>query len=73
MNINMSIDDNFSSFIDEETGLAIFVDSFDNHEFDVRIGTTDESESMGTISANNNAELNEKILLLVKKYQEKSL
>jgi hypothetical protein len=71
MKINMSIQDNFSSLIDEESGLAIFVDSFDNHEFDVRIGSVNESVAMGSITANNDAELNEKIASLLKIYKEK--
>jgi len=65
MNLNMSVEDNFSSYIDEKTGLAIFVDSFDNHEFEVRIGSAAESVSMGTITAKNNEELNKSILELV--------
>lgn len=72
MEINMSIKDNFSSYIDEKTGLSIFVDSFDNQEFEVRIGTTDESISMGTIKANTDEELNKSITELVKKYKENS-
>lgn len=72
MNINMSVEDNFSSYIDEKTGLAIFVDSFDNHDFEVRIGSTDESVSMGTITADNDEELNRCILELVEKYKENS-
>ena len=72
MNINMSVEDNFSSYIDKKTGLAIFVDSFDNHDFEVRIGSTDESVSMGTITAENDEELNRRILELVEKYKENS-
>lgn len=67
--LNMSINDNFSSYIDENTGIAIFVDSFDNKEFEVRIGSTSESISMGTIEANNDEELNAKVLQLFEKYQ----
>jgi len=72
MNINMSIEDNFSSYIDDKTGLSIFVDSFDNHEFEVRIGSTDESVSMGSVTATSDDELNNKILELVEKYKENS-
>jgi hypothetical protein len=68
----MSVEDNFSSYIDEKTGLSVFVDTFDNHEFEVRIGTKDESKSMGTITAENDAELNKNISELVKKYKENS-
>ena len=56
----MSNEDNLSSCIDEKTGLSIFVDSFDNHEFEVRIGSTDESASMGSITATSDNELNKK-------------
>jgi len=72
MNINMSVEDDFSSYIDEKTGLSVFVDTFDNREFEVRIGTKDESKSMGTITAENDAELNKNISELVKKYKENS-
>lgn len=66
MKLNMSIEDNFSSCIDEETGIAVFVDSFDNQEFDVRIGSIEESTPMGTITAKGDEELNNKILALLK-------
>jgi len=72
MNINMSIEDNFSSYIDKKTGLSIFIDSFDNHEFEVRIGSTDESVSMGSVTATSDDELNKKVLELVEKYKENS-
>lgn len=65
----MSIEDDSSSCIDEETGIAVFVDSFDNQEFDVRIGSIDESTPMGTITAKTDEELNKKILELLEKYQ----
>ena len=70
MNINMSVKDNFSSYFDEVTGLAIIVDSFDNHQFEVRIGSVDNSVSMGSITATNNEELNNHILKLVAKYKK---
>jgi hypothetical protein len=69
MKLNMSIEDNFSSYIDEETGIAIFVDSFDNKEFEVRIGSLDDSVPMGTVSAATNEELNKKVLALFVKFQ----
>ena len=37
MKFDMSIEDNFASFIDKKTGKAVFVDSFDNKVFEVRI------------------------------------
>ena len=69
MNLKMSVDDNFSSYIDEKTGVAIFVDSFDNKEFEVRIGSVSDSISMGTVTATSDAELNTKVLELFEKYQ----
>ncbi len=69
MKLDLSIADNFSSCIDEESGIAIFVDSFDNHEFEVRIGTLDESTSVGTIVANSDEELRNKVLALYNKFQ----
>lgn len=69
MNLNMSIDDNSSSYIDNTTGIAIFVDSFDNKEFEVRIGSISETVSMGTVIASTNDELNKKVLELFEKYQ----
>lgn len=70
MKLSMSIDDNFSSYIDSETGVSIFVDTFDNSEFDVRIGTIEESVSVGTIKAASDAELNERVVALYNKYKE---
>ncbi|MAR89312.1 MAG: hypothetical protein SV765_17945 [Pseudomonadota bacterium] len=61
MNFNMSIEDNFASFIDESSGVAVFVDSFDNHEFEVRIGTIEDSKSVGVIHATTSEELNKKL------------
>ena len=69
MNFNMSIEDNFASFIDEDTGQAVFVDSFDNEEFDVRIGTLSESERVGSIVAHSTEELNKKLAELYQKFQ----
>ena len=36
---DMHIDQNYASFYNPESGYAVFVDSFDNEEFDVRVGT----------------------------------
>lgn len=70
MNLGMTVGDNFSSYIDPESGLSIFVDTFDNVEFDVRIGTIEESVSVGSIQASSDVELNEKVLELYKSYKE---
>lgn len=69
MNFNMSIEDNFASFIDENSGVAVFVDSFDNNEFEVRIGTIEDSESVGVIHATTSDELNRKLADLFKMHQ----
>ena len=42
MKFDMSITDNYASFIDRDSGVAVFVDSFYNQEFEVRIGTINE-------------------------------
>ena len=65
----MSVSDNFSSYIDQKTGVAIFIDGFDNEEFEVRIGSTSDSVSMDTITASTDEELNRKVLELYEKYQ----
>lgn len=36
---DMQLNQNYASFYHPETGKAVFVDSFDNEEFDIRIGT----------------------------------
>ena len=69
MNFDMSIDDNYASFIDSNTGISVFVDSFDNNEFEVRIGTIESSEPAGTIVASTTEELNQKLEELFKKHQ----
>jgi hypothetical protein len=69
MIFNMSIEDNFASFIDESSGVAVFVDSFDNNEFEVRIGTIEDSESVGVIHATTSEELNKKLADLFKAHQ----
>lgn len=69
MKFNMSIEDNFASFIDDKSGVAVFVDSFDNEEFEVRIGTVTESQEAGSITATTTNELNEKLEALYRKHQ----
>lgn len=64
MKFDMSITDNYASFIDKDSGVAVFVDSFDNQEFEVRIGTINESEPAGSIFAETNEELNAKLAAL---------
>jgi hypothetical protein len=70
MKFDMSITDNYASFVDKETGLAVFVDSFDNKEFDVRIGSIESSEPAGTIHASSSEELNQKLAEVFKRFQQ---
>jgi hypothetical protein len=70
MNFDMSITDNYASFVDKETGLAVFVDSFDNKEFDVRIGSIESSEPAGTIFASSSEQLNQKLLELFQRFHQ---
>jgi hypothetical protein len=64
MNFTMSIADNYASFIDTASGIAVFIDSFDNRKFDVRIGSVNESKFVGHIFAETDHELNEKLAAL---------
>jgi hypothetical protein len=57
----MSMEENFASFRDETTGQFVFVDSFDNHEFNVRIGSLRDSRLLGTVSADSSEVLNAKL------------
>lgn len=72
MKFDMSIEDNYASFIDEETGQAVFVDSFDNEEFDIRIGTVTESESAGSIFVTSTEELNRKLEEIYQNFKERN-
>jgi len=69
MKFDMSISDNYASFIDEGTGVAVFVDSFDNEEFEVRIGSIEDSKLAGSVRASSSEELNQKLCDLFKKFQ----
>ncbi len=64
-NFCMSINDNFASFYDRSTEQFIFVDSFDNHEFNVRFGTLENSVDLGTIHAESDQVLNKKLEQLI--------
>ncbi|SUB07727.1 hypothetical protein [Pantoea agglomerans] len=58
---DMLLEQNYASFYDEESGKAVFVDSFDNEEFDVRVGTLRKSKYVTTVHACNDEELNQKL------------
>ena len=64
-NFSMSTRENFASFLDKDTGKLVFVDSFDNYEFDVRYGTLEESIPLGSIQADSDEVLNHKLQELV--------
>ncbi len=70
MNFDMSVNDNFASFVNKSTGVSVFVDSFDNKEFEVRIGTITNSESVGKITAFTDEELNKKLAELYEIHRE---
>lgn len=61
----MSRNENFASFRDTNTGRYVFVDSFDNVEFNVRLGTIEESRILGTVVAHSDEALNKKLFELV--------
>jgi len=65
IDFRMSLRENFASFRDEATGQFVFVDSFDNHEFSVRVGTLDESRYLGAVVADSSDALNNKLRDLV--------
>ncbi|HED34222.1 MAG TPA: hypothetical protein ENJ08_08435 [Gammaproteobacteria bacterium] len=69
MHTNLSIKDNFSSFSDEESGITVFIDSFDNIHFDIRMGDANESTLAGTIIARTDNELNKKVIELFNRYK----
>lgn len=61
----MSLRENFASFRDDRTGQYVFVDSFDNREFNVRLGTATKSEYLGAVVAESNDDLNRRLKTLV--------
>ena len=69
MKFDMEIEDNYASFIDKDSEVSVFVDSFDNEEFEVRIGTVSESKPAGSIKAKTSEDLNAQLEVLFKKYQ----
>ena len=61
INFKMTIKENFASFKDPDNGLFVFIDSFDNHEFDVRMGTLTSSQRVGVVRADDDDTLNEEL------------
>ena len=62
---DMKTTQNFACFIDEASGVAVFVDSFDNQEFEVRLGDVLASEFIGKFIADNDDALNSALQKLV--------
>ncbi|MGO3343825.1 MAG: hypothetical protein ACTIM4_00710 [Marinomonas sp.] len=69
MKFNMSINENFAKFTDEENDVTVFIDSFDNENFDIRIGSLTDSVSVALITATSDEELNLKLMEVYKKYR----
>lgn len=61
INFKMTTQENFASFADTELGIMVFVDSFDNVNFDVRLGCLTESHFVATIEATDDETLNSKL------------
>ncbi|RYM61286.1 hypothetical protein BSQ98_18290 [Serratia liquefaciens] len=61
MKFDMQLAQNYAAFFNADSGKCVFVDSFDNQEFDVRVGTPTESRHVATVHAETDAELNEKL------------
>lgn len=55
---NMSTNQNFASFKDDDSDAYVFVESFDNIEFEVRIGSVSVSTYQATIMASSDEDLN---------------
>lgn len=64
---DMTLNQDFASFRDSETGRMVFVDTFDNKNFNVRFGTASESKDLGTIIADSDASLNDQLRSLIDK------
>lgn len=64
-NFDMKTTQNFASFIDEASGVAVFVDSFDNEEFEVRLGDITHSYFIGKFIATDDMVLNTNLKKLV--------
>lgn len=58
---DMSITENFAAFHSKCDDRYVFVESFDNNEFCVRIGSLSNSKELGKIIASSSKELNEKL------------
>lgn len=61
----MSVKENFASFKDNNSEKIVLIDSFDNKEFSVRLGTIAQSFFVGNIFANTDEELNTQLTTLI--------
>lgn len=68
MKFNMCVKNNFASFNDG-VGVMIFIDSFDNKNFAVRMGTIESSELVGTITVKSDSDLNTELEKLYLNYK----
>lgn len=70
MIFDMKKEQHFASFYDEGNKIFVVIDSFDNEEFNLRIGTLSETEFKCSFLAQNNEELNKEIEKEFLKYKE---
>lgn len=68
IHFDMTIADNFARFDDDDSGLMVLVDSFDNARFAVRIGSLEESVAIGVVEATTDVELNKRLSDLLSSY-----
>lgn len=61
IDFDMCTEHNFAKFKDKSNGKCVFVESFNNHEFDVRIGSLNKTDYESKIVASSSLELNEKL------------
>lgn len=61
MNFDMRMNQNHSSFFDHETKEFLFVDTFDNFNYEVFMGTLSKSKLIGKFTATTEKDLNDNI------------
>jgi len=70
MIFDMKKEQHFASFYDESNKIFVVIDSFDNKEFNLRIGTLSETEFKRCFFARSDEELNKEIEKDYLKYKE---
>lgn len=70
MIFDMKIEQHFASFLDEKDKIFIVIDSFDNKEFNLRIGTLSKTDFKCSFLAENDNQLNSIIEQEFYKYKE---